>query len=708
MQRNYNLIIFIKLIWLYICSDAIKKHGEYMNFKYLALVLAMLVYVSTYADGGSSCETSSGKARRMYEKSIELLQTGQKEKRREAYKLLIEAVKIDRSYADANFALGDINYQKSKVQVDKKKKEQLINRSLKYFNKVQESCPSANDFEVSFFLGEINYKKQDYQQTKKHLNQYLSQSQKQYHKAKADEMMQRVNIYFDLINNPVEFNPVKVNGINTNDDEFLPMISPDGELAIYTHRYHLTDPNTTRGKVVDELSISKRSNSVADLNEVFEKGTKMPLPFNEEGLDQGAMSMTIDNKELYITICKFVKSSNGPFKNCDIYVSYNRDGQWSKLMNLGPNVNGKYSWESQPSISADGKRLYFASIRPTNVGFDYTNNQTADIYYSTKQANGSWSKAKNLGKTINTSGNEKSPFLHTDSKTLYFSSDYHPGIGGYDIFYAKETETGWKTPVNIGYPINKESNDVGFFVSTNGKKAYFSSDELDEVKRWNIYSFNLHEKARPEKVLFAKGRLVNEEGEALTDAKVEIRTSKTKKVTQGMVDKETGDYAIAVAVEKDEEVLMTVKKEGHAFSSKYFKPEEEKKTDEPIKIDMEVKKVEVGKTVQINDIYFATNSAMFMKGSLFILDNFVDYLKENPNIKIEIHGHTDNVGNTRANKKLSEDRAQTVRDYIVFQGIDQSRIIAHKGFGESKPIASNSTEKGRAKNRRTEFVIVSQ
>jgi outer membrane protein OmpA-like peptidoglycan-associated protein len=679
-----------------------------MNFKWIGLVLALLVQVGTYAEGEPTCETSSGKAKRMYEKSIDLLNTGQKDNRREAYKLLIEAIKIDRSYADANFALGDINYQKSKVQIDKTKKTQLENRAVKYYDKVIEACPSSKDYEVNFYLGEIYFLRHDYNKAKSFFNTYLKHSKKQFYKAQTSTMMKKVNVYFDLINNPVEFKPVKVNGISTKDDEFLPMISPDGELAIYTHRYHFTDPNTQRGKVVDELSMSKRANNIKDLNEIFNSGKKMPLPFNEEGLDQGAMSMTIDNKELYITICKFVNSSNGPFKNCDIYVSYNRDGQWSKLMNLGPNINGKYSWESQPSISADGKKLYFASIRPDNIGFDYTNNQTADIYYATKLANGNWSKAKNLGKTINTKGNEKSPFIHTDSKTLYFSSDEHPGVGGYDIFYAKETEQGWKTPVNIGYPINKETDEVGFFVSTNGKKAYFSSDQLDDVKRWNVYSFNLYERARPEKVLFAKGKLVDEQGLALTNAKVEIRTSKSKEVTEGMVDKKTGDYAIAVAVAKDEEVLLTVKKEGHAFSSKYFKPTEDKKTEAPVKIDMEVKKLEVGKTVQINDIYFATSSAMFMKGSLFILDNFVTYLKENPSIKIEIHGHTDNIGSSRTNKKLSEERAKTVRDYLVFQGVDKNRIIAYKGFGESKPIKSNNTENGRAKNRRTEFVIVSQ
>ncbi len=678
-----------------------------ISLRGIGLLVLILVQVMAFADGEPTCKSESGKAERLYNKALVLLRTGQKSERREAYKLLIDAIKIDRTFADANFALADINYQKSKVQIDATKKLQLENRALKYFERVVDNCPSAHDYEANYYIADILFYRKDLKKARQYINVYDQKSKNKYFKKQTLNIQNRIKVYFDLINNPVEFKPQKINGISTDEDEFLPIISPDGEIAIYTHRFNLIDPQTQRDRLVDELSLSHRTNSIKEINAIFSKGVKMPKPFNQSGVDQGAMSMTIDNKELYITLCKFVKGKNGPFKNCDIYVSYNRDGEWSSLKNLGPNINGKYSWESQPSISADGKKLYFASIRPTNIGFDYSNNQTSDIYVSLKGVNGNWSKARNVGKAINTKGNEKSPFIHTDSKTLYFSSDGIPGVGGYDIFYVKEKENGWAKPINIGYPINKESNDVGFFVSTNGKKAYFSSDELDDAKRWNVYSFNLYERARPEKVFFAKGKLIDEKGEALTNAKVEVRTANSKKTIEGMVDAKTGEYAIAVSVKKDEDVLLTVKKKGTAFSSKYIKATEET-IEKPSEISMEVKKLEVGKIVPINDIHFATNSSMFMEGSLFILDNFVQYLNDNPGIKIEIYGHTDNVGNAHTNKKLSEKRAKTVRDFLVFQGVNQDRIVAYKGFGESKPIASNNTENGRAKNRRTEFLIVSQ
>ncbi len=673
---------------------------------FIILILLLTNRSTLSAQEDLLCPSDNGKAQKMYEKAVELLNTGTKEERTEAYSLLIDAVKLDENFAEAIYTLADINFEKAKLANDAQRKLQLENRAYSYYEKVILTCPQTHDYESYFILSQFEYKRNQYQKALDFAKKYQKVSADKLFKKDNEALIERLETYFELMAHPVEFNPVKVEGICTPQDEFLPIISPDGELAIYTRRQVIKDPGNQSETLRELLTVSTRQNAVDALKEVFNTGQSMSAPFNQTGKDQGAMSMTINNKELYITICQQVKGSSGSFVNCDIYVSYYRDGTWSELYNLGPNINGKYSWESQPSISADGKNLYFASIRPENLGFDINNNQTSDIYVSTKDATGQWSPAKNLGKSINTTGNEKSPFLHTDSRTLYFSSDGWPGVGGYDIFYAKETENAWLKPVNIGYPINKTSNDLGFFVSTNGKRAYFSSDEMEQPKQWNVYSFDLYEKARPEKVLFTKGKLIDEEGNVLVDAKVEVKSSLNNKTVEGMVDKETGEYAVAVAIKKDEEVLMTVKKEGYAFSSKYIKADDVKATEAPVKVNMEVKKVETGKTVQIEDINFATNSAMFLKGSMFVLDNFVKYLQDNPNIKIEIHGHTDNVGNAKNNKKLSEDRAKTVRDYLVFQGVAPERIVNAKGFGSSKPIADNNTESGRSQNRRTEFVIV--
>ncbi|MBR3947573.1 MAG: OmpA family protein, partial [Bacteroidales bacterium] len=373
---------------------------------------------------------------------------------------------------------------------------------------------------------------------------------------------------------------------------------------------------------------------------------------------------------------------------------------------LGPNINGVKTWESQPSISADGKTLYFASIRESNIGFD-PDNPTSDIYYSTKDEKGNWTKAKNLGSKINTPGNEKSPFIHSDSQTLYFSSDGHLGIGGYDIFFSKFRDGDWTKPVNIGYPINTKNNDLGFVVNTQGTKAYFASNKLNGKGGWDIYAIDLYKEARPEKVFLVKGQLVDDNGYALSDAKLEVKNTRTEEVSEGVVDAETGHYAVAVtAKNENDDFLMVVKKEDYSFSSTLIEPTEET-FEKPIEVNFEVKPIEAGKSVQINDIYYATASYEINQKSYAVLNEFAEFLKSNPTVKVEIRGHTDNIGSAQTNITLSNRRAQAVYDYLLSKGVPKTNV-SYKGYGPNMPIADNRTEAGRAKNRRTEFYILSK
>jgi outer membrane protein OmpA-like peptidoglycan-associated protein len=350
--------------------------------------------------------------------------------------------------------------------------------------------------------------------------------------------------------------------------------------------------------------------------------------------------------------------------------------------------------------------LYFASIREGNIGFD-PNNPTSDIYYSTKDEKGNWSKAKNLGPKINTPGNEKSPFIHSDSQTLYFSSDGHLGIGGYDIFFSKFRDGDWMTPINIGYPINTKNNDLGFVVNTQGTKAYFASNKLNGKGGWDIYAIDLYKEARPEKVFLVKGQLIDDDGNALADAKLEVKNTRTEEVSEGVVDAETGHYAVAVtAKNENDDFLMVVKKEDYSFSSTLIEPTEET-FEKPIEVNFEVKPIEAGKSVQINDIYYATASYEINAKSYAVLNEFADFLKTNSTVKVEIRGHTDNIGSAQTNITLSNQRAKAVYDYLLSKGVPKSNI-SYKGYGPNMPIADNRTEAGRAKNRRTEFYILSK
>ena len=326
-----------------------------------------------------------------------------------------------------------------------------------------------------------------------------------------------------------------------------------------------------------------------------------------------------------------------------------------------------------------------------------------DIYQINKLDDDEWSEPVNMGVPVNTAGNEKSPFIHTDSQTLYFSSDGHKGLGGYDIFYSRKNKDNiWKDPINIGYPINSFEDDLGFFASTDGQYGYYASNRFDQNNSWNLYSFALYKKAQPQKILFIKGKVKIENDNEFHDARIQLKNVHTRSITEIPIDINTGKYVAAVLFKDDQ--ILTIKKEGYVYSSRYLSTED-RTLFQPKTVNLVVKEIEVGQCYEIDDIYFETNSTELSNDAERILNEFVDFLLENPNINVEIQGHTDNIGQAEDNMVLSAKRAQAVLDYLLKKDIAGSRLQA-KGYGESQAIADNETLQGRAKNRRTVFVIL--
>ena len=633
-----------------------------------------------------------------FQKGVQLLNDG---KMNDAEVIFAKIIDEEPEFTEAWVASSEINYSKYKSAKDPKSQNNYYSRYVKCLESVAKLCPSYQNYEVCYTLGKIFFSHDKLDVAKNYLKTYIDNGKKgtKYY-SDAESTYHYIEQYLNLIENPVPFEPVIVEGVSSAYDDYLPLISPDGSLALFTKAYMKKEINSIYGdRFVEEFTVSKASD---DKGLIFSPGEPLPYPFNS-GKNQGAASISIDNKTLFITICEFVSRD---YDNCDIYMSTRVGDGWSELKSLGPNINGVKTWESQPSISADGKTLYFASIRESNIGFD-PDNPTSDIYYSTKDEKGNWTKAKNLGSKINTPGNEKSPFIHSDSQTLYFSSDGHLGIGGYDIFFSKFRDSDWTKPVNIGYPINTKNNDLGFVVNTQGTKAYFASNKLNGKGGWDIYAIDLYKEARPEKVFLVKGQLVDDNGYALSDAKLEVKNTRTEEVSEGVVDAETGHYAVAVtAKNENDDFLMVVKKEDYSFSSTLIEPTEET-FEKPIEVNFEVKPIEAGKSVQINDIYYATASYEINQKSYAVLNEFAEFLKSNPTVKVEIRGHTDNIGSAQTNITLSNRRAQAVYDYLLSKGVPKANV-SYKGYGPNMPIADNRTEAGRAKNRRTEFYILSK
>ena len=613
-------------------------------------------------------QTIDKKAQKLLEKAFE----ARKEKKpyKEVISIAENALMIDSNYAEALKFIGDLSWQSNHDEI-----------MAPYYERLIIVCPDVSP-DIYYRLGEYYYGKNDFNRAISHYRSYLDSNTSE--KSINDDANKKI-VRAGFKAKPVVFNPFPLRDICSADPEYLAVISPDQEICFYTRRYEEQNRGALFPVTVEKFMISRKN------GDVFSKGEAMPPPFNKKGSNnEGGASITIDNRNLYFTVNK-----NGNF---DIYTSNEQNGVWSEPVSVGAQVNHPDRWESQPSISPDGKVLYFVSIRDSI-------HQTSDIYFSKKNTGGSWTPAQSAGSPINTPGNEKTPFLHPDNKTLYFSSDHLQGMGGYDIFMSRKKDDGtWSAPVNLGYPINTEADELGFFVSTDGTKGYFASNNLKGSGGYDIYAFDLHEEARPLRVLFIKGELKDENNETPVNASIQLRNTQTMELADITYDSTSGRYTSVVLLEND--YIMTVKKQGYAYTSAYFSAADTGRP-EPRKVDFNIKAASVGQSYQLDNIHFDTESAILNHQDSIIIRDFAGYLNDEKALKVALHGHTDNSGSPQQNLLLSEKRARAVYDFLIACGVDAARLIS-KGFGQSQPIDDNSTEEGKARNRRTEFVVLSK
>lgn len=625
---------------------------------------------------------SDKKLRKAYDDGMEFLNKGNYG---EAGIRMKNILKENPDFYEAYWALGYINY---------KRKNSNFKEAERNFLKQIGLCPDFNVYSY-LYLAEINYGQEKYEDAVKYLNSFLADVEKiksddDYNR--AESLLKYSKFYIEMIGHPVPFSPRVVEGISTPENEYLPIISPDNQMALFTREKNV---GPDRDAILQTTSKTKEKFmfSLLDSSGRFTAGEEMPDPFNKND-NEGGATITIDNNTIYYTVCKNDKNSS--YNNCDIFTSDFINGEWTPIRNVGSGINLPNSWESQPSISPDQNSLYFVSDREGGYG-------GYDIYKSQKKPDGEWGPAMNLGPVINTAGNEKAPFIHPDGKTLYFSSDGHMGLGGYDIFYSRLQENGsWSKPVNIGYPINSPENEAGFFVSTDGQTGYFTSNKYNGRGGYDLYSFPLYKEAQPQKVLFIKGNVKSQTLAEPVKARIELKNVENKKISEIPLDSITGNYVAVAPFVSD--YIMTIKKEGFVYESKYLSKKDSALL-EPSKIDIEIKPIEINKSYRINDIYFDFNSYELQGSAKIVLDQLIQWLSENMTISIQIQGHTDNIGGDADNLKLSENRAKAVFSYLITGGISPSRL-SYKGYGKTMPVDSNDTEQGRAKNRRTVFVIV--
>lgn len=647
-----------------------------MRFDSLLRMLAALIFVTLL----HSCGVSQGKEWGDKEKKQynEVIKASRKGDTKKALKNLDKLIKKYPENAELYARKGSILFENGNES-----------EGIQNMEKAIEVDPEFNR-EVYFSLGLMHFEKKRFKEALPSIEKYMSyENLSSKRKEQITAMYNVASFAGEAYDNPVPFNPIKLgNGVNSTYSEYLPSLTANGQQIVFTRRI--------RGQ--EDIYISTKKDGEWQQAE--------PISGINTKDNEGAHVISADGKMILYTACNRPTGVGG----CDIYQTTYGDGKWSEPSNLGPRTNSP-NWESQPSISADKSIILFASNRTGGIGGN-------DLYMIKRMENGKWSRAINLGENINTSGDDESPYLHADGKSLYFRSNARPGMGSFDIYvtrYDDDTKK-WSTPMNLGYPINTEGNEGSLSVSLDGTKAFFASDMeyLDKAsarKNLDIYTFDLYEEARPQSMTYVEGKVTDSKTNLSLNARYQVISLETgDTLSQGRT--EDGTFLLPIPV--GAEVAFYIEEQGYNFASYNFKGESVQRIYEAYKVNVNLTPIEKKaadvvvaeeKPIVLNNIFFETGKSNLLSSSNYEIIKLANLLIENKTISVRIIGHTDNVGDPASNQVLSEQRAKAVKMALVSHGITDSRISI-LGLGESTPIASNETEAGRSQNRRTEFVII--
>jgi len=502
-----------------------------------------------------------------------------------------------------------------------------------------------------------------------------------------DNGIETAQVALDLYNNPVPFNPINLGDkVNTQYDDYWPILSTDGT-KLYTTKI-LPRRN--------DMPMNRRNSQEDFFINFLEKDSSWSRPYKIGALNtktnEGAPSISADGQTFVFTAC----NRKDGWGKCDIYISKRTKQGWTRPRNIGEPINTKVL-ERQPSLSPDGKTIYFTSDRRGTKGIE-------DIWVSHLQENLKWSEPINLGDSINTNGLEWAPFIHPDGRTLYFVSNGHMGMGGLDIFKSVRTnDTVWTKPINIGYPINTAYDEQSLFVSVAGDIGLIASNRAHDENGLDIYSFKLPQKARPDYVSYIAGVISNSKTSLPIKATIElIDLDSGEHILQPESEDETGEYLLCLPADKS--YMLNISKEGYLPYSLHFSLKDESK-QKPLTKNIQLTPIELNAEFILKNIFFETDSYELKSESKIELAKLIQFLNKNPSIHLEISGHTDNQGSKEHNTKLSKNRAKKVYDYLISNNILEQRLT-YKGYGFDKSIETNKTKEGRANNRRTEFKII--
>jgi outer membrane protein OmpA-like peptidoglycan-associated protein len=464
--------------------------------------------------------------------------------------------------------------------------------------------------------------------------------------------------------------------INTEYGEYYPSITIDGKKLIFTRR----------------IKSDEDFYECTLLNGKWSKAVPLEGMVNTN-LNEGAQNISQDGEWIIFTGCNYPEGQG----SCDLYISYKTVKGWLEPTNLGPNINTDF-WESSPSLSPDKRDLYFSSDQPGGYG-------GRDIWVAHRNENGKWSRPENLGPDINTNGNEGSAFMYADNQTLFFNSNGHPGYGQTDLFFTKkQADSSWSTPVNLGYPVNTINDEGSLIVAPDGTTAYYASDPSDSRGALDLYSFQLREDIRPPKTLWVKGKVYDSKTKLGLPSSVELTDINSQRLVSKVQTDELGNYLTTLPIGNN--YAFNVNRKGYLFYSENYDLTNGN-IDSVFQADIPLQPIETGAIIILKNIFFDTKMTELKPASIAELNKVLQLMLDNPTLKILITGHTDNIGKPQDNFTLSNGRALSVINYLLASKQIEKNRLQYKGLGATKPVADNTTEQGRAINRRTELNVIS-
>ena len=560
----------------------------------------------------------------------------------------------------------------------------LLNfKSLQFYNKAYQLDSLVNKI-VLYRIGQGYQFRLQFDKAVDYYNQFIKnykgKEKKQWQEATAKRIEECGNGK-ELIKNFVGGMVVNIKNVNSKYIDHSPLVTQDENTLFFTSRRPIEG---TEGDV-DEAGRSYESIYIAKKNDkgIWQKAKNIGTPINSKNND-ATIGLSPDGHKLYI----YYGRKNGG----DIYVTEYKDSVWSIPTAMPAPINTKYQ-ETAISFSPDSKQVYFVSNRPNGVG-------GKDIWVAEVAEDGKFKNAKPLSKTINTPYDERAVFVHPDGKTMYFSSEGHKTMGGFDIFKSTKNEDGsWGEPKNIGYPVNTAGDDVFFVTSVDNKRGYFSSLKLNSKGEQDIYMYVFPEMDERNLVVI-KGVTRDEATKNILPAKIIFTNEKNKKLEINS-DPKTGEYSVSIP--KDKNYKVSVISEGYETLSESINPQANE--DRDFLLTLTPQQLSNCKPIVLKNIWFDFDKANLKPESYKELDELAKFLATCNQYNVEIGGHTCTAGPKAYNYLLSKKRAQSVVDYLIKKGTDAKRLSS-KGYGPDKPIADNETKAGRIKNRRVEFKLI--